>query len=120
MKTVKHNSEVFGTIYVDAERIMVIRSRLADGYRTKNKQLILKAAEDAQRYVDEGLDDTESYCEAIDDYAGTEPKMLARQYITRVFLDRYLDDDNDQYYIRTGLKPFMRKWNSEPIQLSLF
>ena len=118
--TVKQADTVFGTIEIDAIRIGNARYALMEGYRRKDKAIIAKAAQDIQKYVDEGLDDTEVYSEAVDDYTGREPLMLARQYICHVFLDRYLDDDEDQEYIKTGLKPYMRQWHKAPIQLELF
>lgn len=114
--TIKTQSEALGTVYVDAERIEKARRALATGYRIRNKAAIAKAAQDVRKYVDEGLDDTEIYCEAVDDYTGHDPMMLARQYICHVFLDRYLDEDDDQEYIGTGLKPYMRAWGA-PVQL---
>ena len=119
METVKTQSEVFGAVRMDAQRITEARKRLASGYRQKDKAVIAKAAQDVQKYVDEGLDDTEVYSEAVDDYKGREPEMLARQYICHVFLDRYLDDDNNQHYIKTGLKPYMVQWQKPPVQLSI-
>lgn len=113
-------SPVFGTITVDAVRIGNARYALAEGYRRRDKAIIAKAAHDIREYVDEGLDDTDVYCEAVDDYTGRDAMMLARQYICHVFLDRYLDDDEDQEYIATGLKPYMRRWHAEPRQLELF
>lgn len=119
MNTIKTQSEVFGAVYMDVQRITNARNALAAGYQSRNKKAIATAAQEVQKYVDEGLDDTETYNEAVDDYTGCEPMMLARQYICHVFLDRYLDDDKDQEYIRTGLKPNMRKWHNAPVQLSL-
>ena len=94
---------------VDEQRMKAIRQALTDAYRSGDKTAIGLAAEQVQAYVDEGLDDYRAYDEAIDDYEGREPEMLADQYITHVFLDRYVDDDEDQEYIVTGLKPWMRE-----------
>lgn len=94
---------------VDEQRMQAIRQALTDAYRSGDKTAIGLAAEQVQAYVDEGLDDYRTYDEAIDDYEGREPEMLADQYITHVFLDRYVDDDEDQEYIVTGLKPWMRE-----------
>ena len=94
---------------VDVQRMQAIRQALTDAYRSGDKTAIGLAAEQVQAYVDEGLDDYRTYDEAVDDYEGREPEMLADQYITHVFLDRYVDDDEDQEYIVTGLKPWMRE-----------
>lgn len=121
METLKQKSEVFGDIYTDPQRIGNYRFALMTGYKKKDKEIIRKAAEDIRNYVDSGLDDTDNYNEAVDDYNGRDPLMLARQYICHVFLDRYLDDDEDQTYIETGLKPYMYRWgNPQPVQLLLF
>lgn len=118
METVKTTSAVFGEVRMDAERIAQIRRKLADGYTLKDNAIIAQAAAEVRAYVDSGLDDEEVYSEAVDDYAGHDAGMLARQYICHVFLDRYLDDDADQEYINTGLKPYMRQWHTAPVQLS--
>ena len=114
-------SEIFGTVRIDTVRIGNARYGLMEGYKRKDKDMIQKSALKVQEYVDGGLDDTEIYSEAVDDYTGHDPLMLARQYICHVFLDRYLDDDKDQHYIATGLKPYMVNWGkAQPVQLSLF
>ena len=118
METVKTTSAVFGEVRMDAERIAQIRRKLADGYTLKDKAIIAQAAAEVRAYVDSGLDDEEVYSEAVDDYTGHDAGMLARQYICHVFLDHYLDDDADQEYINTGLKPYMRQWHTAPVQLS--
>lgn len=121
MEILKQHSEVFGDVYTDPQRIGNYRFALMTGYKKKDKEIIKKAAEDIRKYVDSGLDDTDNYCEAVDDYNGRDPLMLARQYICHVFLDRYLDDDEDQTYIETGLKPYMYNWGKpQPVQLLLF
>lgn len=121
MAVLKQKSEVFGDIYTDPQLIGNYRFALMTGYKNKDKDAIRKAAEDIRKYVDSGLDDTDNYSEAVDDYNGHDPLMLARQYICHVFLDRYLDDDEDQEYIKTGLKSYMYNWGKpQPVQLLLF
>ena len=56
------------------------------------------------------------YNENVEDYNGTSPTMLTEMYIQRVFHDRYLDDDEDPQFIKTGLTPAMRRGR----QLELF
>lgn len=119
--TVKAESEVFGTVYTDIERMQELRETLASGYRNKDRQAVANAAMNIREYVNEGLDDSDDdNWESVVDYTGYDPMSLARQYIIRVYQDRYLDDDHNQQYINTGLKPYMRNWGREPIQLSLF
>ena len=112
-------SEAFGRIEVREAVMMDIRLRLAAAYLTKDVRNIRDVAKEVQAFVDAGYDDGEHYCEAIDDYKGQDPEMLARQYVCHVFHDRYLGDDDDQEYIKTGLKPYMMNWQQAPVQLSL-
>lgn len=118
---IEKQSEVFGTILIDTIRIGNARYSLMEGYKRKDMDLIAKAALKVQEYVDSGYDDADIYSEAVDDYKGHDPLMLARQYICHVFHDRYIDDDDDQHYIKTGLKPYMLNWGRpKPKQLELF
>lgn len=102
---------------VDKPRLKAIRRNLADAYSAAldtggrdpgDLQAIGEAAREVRKYVDEGLDDYRPYEDGIEDYDGDDPEKLADQYITRVYHDRYADDDADEQYIRTGLKPDMR------------
>lgn len=103
---------------VDEPRFKELRQNLVDAYtQLVNDEAnypdaakkVSKAARQIQRYVDEGLDDYKEYEMGIEDYEGNDPEKLADQYITRVFQDRYADDDPDDLYIYHGLKPEMRK-----------
>lgn len=116
METTKLNSIVFGDIKTDADRINQLRNNLANAYLSACIPSIEKAAWEIKRYVDSGLDDNDDGWEDVIDYHGDDPMTLARQYIVRVYHDRYLDDDEDQTYINTGVKRSMR---TIPEQLSL-
>lgn len=94
---------------IDEPRMRAIRQALVDAYRSGDATAIAKAAKAVQDYVDEGLDDYVEYDGSNDNYDGDDPDTLADQYIVHVFQDRYLDDDEDQEYIRTGLKAGMRQ-----------
>ncbi len=103
---------------VDEPRFKELRQNLVDAYTQlvtdeanypDAAKKVSKAARQIQRYVDEGLDDYKEYEMGIEDYEGNDPEKLADQYITRVFQDRYADDDPDDLYIYHGLKPEMRK-----------
>ena len=101
---------------IDMPRYMAIRQALVEGYRSGDKDAIQAAAQQMQAYVDEGLDHEGTQTEVFDiaeDYDGNDPEMLADQYIIRTYWDRYLDDDADQEYIKTGLKPEMRENEQE-------
>ncbi len=89
---------------VDMQRMQALRENLTEAYQSGEPGAIVNAAKGIQDYVDEGLDDYAEYEEGIEDYEGNDPEKLADQYITRVFHDRYLDNDADQEYIRTGIK----------------
>lgn len=103
---------------IDKPRMMAIRQALTDGYSRGDAAAIAAAAKQVQYYVDEGLDDYTQYEDGMEDYDGNDPSKLADQYIARVFQDRYLDDDADQEYIKTGLKQSMRENNPENISES--
>lgn len=97
---------------VDEPRYQAIRQALVDAYRSGDQAAITAAAQSVQLYVDEGLNTPEDHTEIFDiaeEYDGNDPEKLADQYIIRTFWDRYLDDDADQEYIKTGLKPDMRQ-----------
>ncbi|MBR0263566.1 MAG: zeta toxin family protein, partial [Prevotella sp.] len=105
---------------IDDKRLKAIRQKLIDTYSAFldreleiDRKELLKATKAIRDYVDEGLDagdgivdpEAQDYAEVYD---GNDPQKLADEYIVRVFQDRYLDDDSDQEYIKTGLKPNMR------------
>ena len=104
---------------VDEPRYRAHRQALIDAYKSGDAAAIQEAAKAIQQYVDEGLDAVGDHTEVYDmaeDYNGNDPEMLADQYIIRTFWDRYLDDDEDQEYIKTGLKPDMRGQQSFSIE----
>ena len=103
---------------IDSPRFKAIRQKLIDTYSAyldrqleADRRELLEATKAIRDYVDEGLDageltpDIEDLAELYD---GNDPQILADEYIVRVLWDRYLDDDSDQEYITTGLKPNMR------------
>ena len=97
---------------IDEPRYRAIRQALIDAYRSGDSAAIQAAAQSIQQYVDEGLDSVGDHTEVYDEaeeYNGNDPEKLADQYIIRTFWDRYLDDDEDQEYIKTGLKSDMRQ-----------
>ncbi len=104
---------------VELERFRSLRQALADGYANNDKEAIQKAVDDLKQYVSEGLDTDDTYSEEIDDYEGNDPIMLANRYITHLYQDRYVDDDKDQEYIRTGLRSDMRTESSAPQPIEL-
>ena len=93
---------------VDDERAKKLRQDLADAYASNDPAVIKKAIDAVNAYRDEGKDFPQSYSEEVDDYEGDNPMMLADKYIIHTYQDRYLDDDEDQEYIKTGLTRKMR------------
>lgn len=103
---------VMPTRDIDEPRLRAIREAMTEAYRTGDAAAIQAAALQVQAYVDEGLDDYDENTEVFDiaeSYDGNDPAILTDQYIIRVFWDRYLDDDTDPEYIKTGLKASMRE-----------
>ena len=84
-------------------------SDLAEAYASGDPSAIQSAVVAIKAYVDEGGDFENNEGDDYFDYDGNDPQKLALQYKERVLLDRYLDDDEDQEYIKTGLKPEMRQ-----------
>ena len=108
------------TPQVDKPRYDANRKALIDAYKSGDPAAITAAAQAIQQYVDEGLDNGEDNTEMFDiaeDYDGNDPEKLADQYIIRTFWDRYLDDDVDQEYIKTGLKPAMRQSEQKELEV---
>lgn len=81
---------------------------LAEAYASGDPSAIRFAAVAMKAYVDEGGDFENKESDDYFDYDGDDPQSLALQYKHRILLDRYLDEDDDQEYIKTGLKPGMR------------
>ena len=84
---------------------------LADAYSKNDKQAIQKAVNDIKEAVrdEEYVSIGDYYFDEVEDYDGNDPKILAAQYIVRYAHDRYLDYDDDQEYIRTGVKTIESK-----------
>lgn len=104
------------TPQIDKPRYDANRQALIDAYKSGDPAAITQAAQAIQQYIDEGLDAGEDHTEMFDiaeDYDGNDPEKLADQYIIRTFWGRYLDNDTDQEYIKTGLKPEMRESKQE-------
>lgn len=89
---------------VDVERSRQLRQTLAEAYRGGNREEIQKAVEGIHQYLDEGKDFDSEYSEDVEDYEGNDPEMLADRFITHALHDRYLDTDEDQGYIKTGIR----------------
>ena len=99
---------------IDGPRAHAIREALIDAYKSGDPAAITQAVQAIQQYVDEGLDFEEidpSAADIAENYEGDDPQILADEYIVRTLWNRYLDDDADPEYIRTGLKPNMRHDN---------
>lgn len=103
--------------FMDSDRLGMIRLALTKAYARNDRAAVEKAAQLAQKYVDEGGDDYRHIDDALEDYAGSDPEKLTDKYILRLMRDRYCDDDEDQEYIRTGWSNTIRR---EPKQLELF
>ena len=110
------NEGVFPKPPIDSERFYDVMQALRDAYASGDAASIQEASNGVRAYVDEGYDSPEDYWEAeygqhagayfdeVEDYSGDDPARLADQYLVRVFHDRYIDDDGDHGYIRTGIK----------------
>lgn len=94
------------TPFVDSERIKAIRLALTNAYSESDRDAVKKAAIEAQKYVDEGGDYDFEIDDALEDYKGCNPDLLADMYLLRLMRDRYCDYDDDHDYIHTG-------WNIE-------
>lgn len=79
-------------------------NRLADGYKSGDKEAIQQAVNHIQKLIKEEIDISIDDWETVEDYEGEDPVLLAQQYVVRANHDRYLDNDEDQEYIRTGIK----------------
>lgn len=86
---------------------------LADAYASGDAAAIQDAVNDIMNAI--RLDDADPSIgnldwEKVENYNGTDPRLLAAQYIVRAQHHLYLDEDYDTEYIKTGIKTV-----SEPI-----
>ena len=88
--------------FVDSERVKAIRLALTKAYSESDREAVKNAVIEAQKYVDEGGDYDFEIDDALEDYKGCDPDLLADMYMLRLMRDRYCDYDDDQDYIRTG------------------
>ena len=82
---------------------------LTKAYASGDTAAIQKAVDTIKEWVDQGGDFPRYVDDDLYDYDGTDPKMLANQYIERILLDRTLEPDEDQEYINTGMRADMRQ-----------
>lgn len=87
---------------------------LAEAYASGDPSAIKSAVVAMKAYVDEGGDFENREDDSIWDYDGNDPQKLALQYKSHLLLDTYFEDDEDQEYIKTGLKPEMRQNPASP------
>ena len=88
--------------FTDPNKSVCIEQALVRAYEAKDRVAIEKAAQEAQKYVDEGGDFMTKYDESLSDYQGDSPERLTGKYLLRLLRDRHCDDDDDRDYIRTG------------------
>ena len=94
---------------VDNERSERLKKGLTDAYASGDSQAIQQAVDGIRDYIEEGGDFEGGGNWDVEDYEGNDPHILTEQYITRALFDVYLDSDEDQEYIATGLRADMRK-----------
>lgn len=80
---------------------------LADAYASGDAAAIQGAVNDIMNAI--RLDDADPSIgnldwEKVENYNGTDPRLLAAQYIVRAQHHLYLDEDYDTEYIKTGIK----------------
>lgn len=97
-------SGIFKNPQIQVERSRQLMNDLVEAYRSNDADAIQKAVDNLKAYVDEGYDMEGEYDEADDFYEGDDPEILARQYVIHLYHDRVLESDEDQEYIRTGIK----------------
>lgn len=95
---------ILQTPFVDAGRIEEIRQALIKAYGNNDREAIANAAQQAQKYIDEGGDIDRELEDSLEDYKGNDPEKLADQYILRLLRDRHCEKDDDQFYIENGRK----------------
>lgn len=89
--------------FTDPNRSVCIYQALVRAYEAHDREAIAKAAQEAQKYVDEGGDFMEHFSEEVWDYQGDNPETLTKKYLLRLLRDRHCDDDEDKDFIRTGM-----------------
>ena len=94
---------------VDSERSERLKKGLTDAYASGDSQAIQQTVDGIRDYIEEGGDFEGGGNWDVEDYEGNDPHILTEQYITRALFDVYLDSDEDQEYIATGLRADMRK-----------
>jgi N12 class adenine-specific DNA methylase len=94
--------------FVDEERATALRQAMQKAYATGDAAAIQQAVNDIQVYIEAGGDFEGGYRDEVWDYEGNNPELMTDQYITHAMLNTYLEDDEDQEYIATGLRADMR------------
>lgn len=107
----KHYSKVYGKKadglrYREGDDTKLMDA-LADAYASGDAAAIQDAVNDIMNAI--RLDDADPSIgnfdwEKVENYNGTDPRLLAAQYIVRAQHHLYLDEDYDTEYIKTGIK----------------
>lgn len=94
--------------FVDEERATALKQAMQKAYATGDAAAIQQAVDDIQVYIEAGGDFEGGYRDEVWDYEGNNPELMTDQYINHAMLNTYLEDDEDQEYIATGLRADMR------------
>lgn len=99
---------ITGVVEDDGRGVKAVKA-LEDAYRSGDKAEIQKAVDEIKKLYEQGvnikLEDEDAVdADALEDYDGDDPKMLAEQYAVRLARHMYADDDADLGYIESGIK----------------
>ncbi len=86
---------------------------LEEAYKSGDKTEIKKAVDEIKNLYEQGVnikfEDEDVDADELEDYEGSDPKMLAEQYAVRLARHLFSDDDADLGYIESGIKSDVAK-----------
>ena len=98
---------ITGVVEDDGRGVKAVKA-LEEAYRSGDKAEIKKAVDEIKNLYEQGVnikfDDEDVDADELEDYEGSDPKMLAEQYAVRLARHLFSDDDADLGYIESGIK----------------
>lgn len=109
----RESDGVMSGVVEDDDRGSNAVKALEEAYRSGDKTEIKKAVDEIKNLYEQGVnikfEDEDVDADELEDYEGSDPKMLAEQYAVRLARHLFSDDDADLGYIESGIKSDVAK-----------